>query len=118
MREVGPGVVICDKFLSFKRQQRRTPLLQFEIDRALELFVVGLVFGRMQRIDRRKRAHNVLRHRFGNDRVGHEMRIAERMHVAGRARHGAGHVHQTNPLRCDDAAWLAGIEFRVARILQ
>ena len=48
----------------------------------------------------------------------HEMWIAERVHVAGRARHIRRHVHQANSLRSLHAARFAQLDLRVARILQ
>ena len=48
----------------------------------------------------------------------HEMRIAERVHVAGRAGHVRRHVHQANALRSLDASRFADFDLRIARVLQ
>ena len=60
----------------------------------------------------------MLRNCFGDDRIGHEMRIAERVHVAGRARDVCRHVHQSNSLGRDDASRLACFDFWITRVLQ
>ena len=45
---------------------------------------------------------------LGNDRVGHEMRIAQRMHVAGGTGEGCRHFQQSNPLRGLDPSKVKG----------
>ena len=46
------------------------------------------------------------------------MRVAHRVHVAGRARQLRRHLHQPNPLRRLHAPGLADFDFRIARVLQ
>ncbi len=92
-REVGPGIVIGDDVLSFKRQQGRAPFLKLGIDGGFEFFVVRVVDSGVGWVDRGKRLRDVLRDRFGNDWVDSEMWIAQRVHVASGTRHIRRHIH-------------------------
>src|ERR1022692_106135 len=83
MREINPRIVIGDDVLAFERQHGSAPFLQLGVDGRFKFFVVRFVNRRISRIDCRECLCNVLRHRFGNDRVSHEMWIAERVDVAG-----------------------------------
>src|SRR6267378_8629627 len=58
------------------------------------------------------------RDRFGDDRVDHEMRIAESVHVARGARECRRHTHQPDTLCSLHPTGLAYLDFRIARILQ
>ena len=104
--------------LTLKFLHDRAPSLQFRIDRCFELLVVRVVKSRIRGIDRGERLRNMLRDRFGDNRIDREMRIAERVNIAGSARDVGRHIHQTNSLRRLHATGFADFDLGVARVLQ
>src|SRR5215472_18050862 len=92
VREVRPRIVIRYDVLSVKRQHSRAPLLQLRIDSRLKLLVVPIIKCRVRWVEGGKRLGDVLSNCFRNDRIHREMRIAERVHIAGRARDICWHV--------------------------
>src|SRR5207245_9773945 len=110
--------MISHNMLAFERQHGRAPFLQLRVDGGLEFLVVRLVESGVRWIESGKRLCNVLRNRFGDDRVSREMWITERVHVTCGACDICGHVHEANSLRCLDASRLADFNIWVPRILQ
>src|SRR5438309_4453945 len=110
--------MISHNMLAFERQHGRAPFLQLRVDGGLEFLVVRLVESGVRWIESGKRLCNVLRNRFGDDRVSREMWITERVHVTGGACDICGHVHEANSLRSLNAPRFADLDFWIARVLQ
>src|SRR5204863_594743 len=83
VRKIWPRIVIGGDMLTLKFLHDRAPSLQFRVDRCFELLVVRVVKSRISGIDRGERLRNMLRDRFGDNRIDREMRIAERVNIAG-----------------------------------
>src|SRR5438094_2877544 len=110
--------MISDNMLAFEWRHGRAPFLQLRVDGGLEFLVVRLVESGVGWIESGKRWRDVLRNRFGDDRVNREVRVAQRMHVTSSACDICGHVHEANSLRRLDASRLTDFDLGIARVLQ
>src|SRR5260370_4682195 len=118
MREVRPRIVISNDMLVFERKHPPAPFLQFRVNGRFELFVIAVVKCRVRRIEGSKRLRDVLRYRFGNDRIDREVRIAKRVNIAGSAGRGCRDIHQTNSLRRLDTSGFSNLDLWIACVLQ
>src|SRR5438034_9388010 len=91
--------MISHNMVAFEWRHGRAPFLQLRVDGGLEFLVVRLVESGVGWIESGKRLRDVLRNRFGDDRVNREVRVAQRMHVTSSACDICGQVHEANSLR-------------------